>query len=910
MKTILSAALAVMLALSTMVASAQDKAADKADRKVELSIEQQSLADALNEWAKQTGLQLVSSSSEMMNTTLAPTIKGEYTPKGALEELLKGTSLTYEWVGDRAVAIREQSPIVPAALQTSREEKQQPIQATKLRVDESHGWRLVDNRPDVPQKAGDASSARTSLDSQDVEDLEEIIVTGTHIRGVSNSTAPVIVLSKAYIDSTGYSTTTQLLESLPQNFALANQVGVNTPGVSGAGEQGAAINLRGLGEGTTLTLINGRRMALGFASSAVDISALPLSAIERVEILTDGASAIYGSDAVGGVVNFILRSDFDGAETRARAGQAKGGLHEYQISQALGHTWASGNAVFAAEYFKRDLLASEDRDFVPPESQIGSLLPEDKNISAMFSGRQALGSRTSLFADFLYMNRDSFNQSGRVTLNQSNEVDNPQMTGSVGVDLRFANDWQLEVSTGYAENNADVINRGSQILEGEQLNEQRSRIKSAEMKVDGPVLSLPGGEVRAVVGVDWRSDEYSQQITHPSGLTAVDFDSSAIVRSAFAELVLPVVGPGNAVSAARRVELSIAGRYGDYSKFGSSVDPKVGIAWFPSDALKLRASWGTSYRAPRLYDYNSSSNLAIALTSLDPGTGGVSRQLQVFGTDTASLKPQESESFSVGFDWSSTPLRVSVNYYNIKYEEQIANPPFDATVILGNPASFGDLIIRNPSSDDVNRYIAASTAGFFAFNPDFTFDTNFDPSTIAVITDQRRRNLSVSKTDGIDGLAQYSTGSAVGRFTVSLGGTYILELERQITASSVPFDSVDTFSNPPKLRLRGSVSWQGTSWAMDLFVNHVGSYTDNRVPNAPVDISSYTTADARVAYDFGDTSGEGFGNGLVIALSALNLLDRDPPRTAIVSAIGDLGFDPVNASPLGRMVALEISKKF
>jgi outer membrane cobalamin receptor len=152
-----------------------------------------------------------------------------------------------------------------------------------------------------------------------------------------------------------------------------------------------------------------------------------------VEVLTDGASAIYGSDAVGGVVNFILRDDFEGAETRLRAGYADGS-NEYRGSQALGSAWDSGNALLSVEYYKRELLLASDRDFVPSNSFIGSLLPEDENYSAVFTGRQQLSGSVSLFADVLYTQRDSFNQAGRITLanEQPSVVDNPQANATLG----------------------------------------------------------------------------------------------------------------------------------------------------------------------------------------------------------------------------------------------------------------------------------------------------------------------------------------------------------------------------------------------------------------------------------------------------------------------------------------------
>ena len=113
------------------------------------------------------------------------------------------------------------------------------------------------------------------------------------------------------------------MRHLPQNLSAG--VGQQNFGVPGSGQDitqyGAGINLRGLGQRATLVLINGRRVAPSDTGSFVDVSMIPITAIERVEVVTDGASAIYGSDAVGGVVNFILRDDFRGIEP-VRAGSA------------------------------------------------------------------------------------------------------------------------------------------------------------------------------------------------------------------------------------------------------------------------------------------------------------------------------------------------------------------------------------------------------------------------------------------------------------------------------------------------------------------------------------------------------------------------------------------------------------
>jgi outer membrane receptor protein involved in Fe transport len=747
--------------------------------------------------------------------------------------------------------------------------------------------------------------------------LEEIIVTGTNIRGIENNTAPVTVLTREYIDATGFGNTAQLIESLPQNFALANQTSVGVQDVSGSREQGSSINLRGLGEGTTLVLLNGRRLAPGFRSAAVDISALPLTALERVEVLTDGASALYGSDAVGGVVNFILREDFEGAETRLRSGYADG-TDELRVSQAFGNAWDSGNALFSAEYYKRDGLVAADRDFVPTTSLIGGLLPEDENYSAVFTGNQQLGGAVSLFADAIYTQRDSTNQAGRTTFFETGDVDNSQGNATLGLEWLIGQNWQIELSGSYGRNDLSVDTNGVDGL-GNPIPATIDTLFESEagrLKADGTLFKLPGGDLRAAIGVDYRSESYEDMTTRMNVVTP-GVTSDQTIRSAFAELYVPLVGEANAMQGMQRLEVSLAGRYDDYSNFGSSFDPQYGLMWEPVTGFRLRGRYGTSYKAPNLVDYSFRSNTAAAITDIDPASPfGFSYQLQAVGIDAGGLQAQESESTSVGFEFqppSVEGLAVSIDYYKIEYRNRIANPPQSAGVLLSDPASYANLIIRNPTPDQVNQFIALANLGqgFLAFDP-FTFAfpyLGFTPDQVAVILDVRRRNLSVVDTSGLDLSTQYEFKAGPGRVALGLAGTYVLDLERQITSTSTPFDSVDTFGNPPEWRARGFISYRLGGWATNLFVNHTDSYMDNRLL-VPAKVDSYTTVDARLSYSFSERFSTGVLSGLEIAASVQNALDEDPPATAVFNLANDLGFDPTNASPLGRFIALEITKSW
>ena len=135
--------------------------------------------------------------------------------------------------------------------------------------------------------------------------MEEVTVTGSRIRGeAAESTAPVIILAKTQIQEKGLASIGDVLQTLT---VQSNAINTQT---NNGGDGSTRISLRGLGSGRTRVLVNGRRFVPGGtgANSSVDLNSIPASVIERIEVLKDGASAVYGSDAVGGVVNVITRS--------------------------------------------------------------------------------------------------------------------------------------------------------------------------------------------------------------------------------------------------------------------------------------------------------------------------------------------------------------------------------------------------------------------------------------------------------------------------------------------------------------------------------------------------------------------------------------------------------------------------
>ncbi|HEU4627096.1 MAG TPA: TonB-dependent receptor [Steroidobacteraceae bacterium] len=190
-----------------------------------------------------------------------------------------------------------------------------------------------------------------------------VTVTGTRIRRVDQETAnPVFVMDQSAIQSSGVSTLGELLMRVPSVAGAATNPQVNNGG--GTGESN--VELRGLSAQRTLVLLNGRRINIlgNTTTSAVDINMIPINVIERVEVLKEGAGAVYGSDAIAGVVNFITRKDVDGAEASAQYGQTgetDGKSTQYGL--VLGTTTDKMNFMVAGNYNKQDAISANDRDF-------------------------------------------------------------------------------------------------------------------------------------------------------------------------------------------------------------------------------------------------------------------------------------------------------------------------------------------------------------------------------------------------------------------------------------------------------------------------------------------------------------------------------------------------------------------
>ena len=322
-------------------ASAQESAQYISDTRVSFDIPSQPLSSALSEFARQSGMRVLFAYDDL-NDARAAALHGAYTREEALTRLLAGSG--FAGAIDNAGVVRlEQRP------------RPQPIGAEAPLQD-----------ADRNQPLDGQSQSDTDAEDHDSGEEEEIIVTGTRIRGAAPAGSNLFTLDRETIEETGRSTIADVVATLPQNFP-GSQGEATQLGASDSRRNvsfGSTVDLRGLGSDATLTLVNGRRLAPAGFGNFVDVSAIPVSAVKRVEILADGASATYGADAVAGVVNIILRDDFEGAETALRYGGAtQGGPEDVGVSQLLGASWRGGSIMAGYEYRHRSDLLAADRWF-------------------------------------------------------------------------------------------------------------------------------------------------------------------------------------------------------------------------------------------------------------------------------------------------------------------------------------------------------------------------------------------------------------------------------------------------------------------------------------------------------------------------------------------------------------------
>jgi len=752
---------------------------------------------------------------------------------------------------------------------------------------------------DPPADTLDADTTATQL--------EAVTVTGTRIRG-GTTPSPVITLGSERIREEGFADLGEVIRSVPQNFSGGQNPEVGSGGLSGAGAAnrnvtgGSGLNLRGLGPDATLTLLNGRRLSYGGLAQAVDISAIPVEAIERIEIVADGASAIYGSDAVGGVGNVILRRDFEGFAVGARYGAAtSGGLATREYVATGGGQWARGGWIGTFKRSSVDPIYASQRSFtdhlIPPTT----IYPGSTLRSGLVSGYQRLGERAEFRLDALRTERD---QAHYYEYFGTNTIESETTTSLVApsLEVALAGDWTLTLGATWARDAYQDHQTSTEAETG--VTEVVSDAcycndsHSYEAGLEGSWFSIGGGDVRVALGAGYRSNGL-KVVNRLTGADTVEGEESA--RFAYAEMALPLISPGQQVTRMHRLELTAALRGEDYQTTGSVVTPKVGVVYGPSPDMTLKASWGRSFKAPTLNQRYSNSVAYLHVPAFFGGSGYDDTAAVLYlGGGNPDLAPERARTLSttLAFHPERMPgLEAEVGFFDIDYRDRVVEPIASITQAMRNP-NYAQLIQYDPTTEEQARILSGIDHVF-----NFT-GTTYVPGDVVALIDARRANVARQRIRGVDVSGSYRWAVAGGALTARGSGSW-LDSAQQNLAGQDAYDLAGTLFNPARRRARAGLAWNSSGFDASSFVNYAAGVDD--VANGQR-TASFTTVDATVRYAFrGSTAA---WSDVDVALSARNVLNRAPPLHTPALATYAPPYDGTNYSAIGRFVSLSISKRF
>jgi iron complex outermembrane recepter protein len=878
----------------------------------------QSLATALDEFARQSHEQLLFA-PEIVASRRSPGVHGTMEPEAALRLLLKDSGLSYSMtpagtylVGSSASAF-EQAAANPAT-------QSSPAEASKEGGKKSsQDFRLAQ----VAQATTGPQVGEGKSEEKKSAVVEEVVVTGTYLHDTTPIT-PVTTFTQAEIINQGYSRLDDFVFNLPQNFQAGSSPSSNP--VNGFGNGAAynytyasGINLRGLGAGATLVLLNGHRMAPTANGGVTDVSQIPLSVIDRIEILTDGASALYGSDAVAGVVNIITKKDFSGVEVGARSTEiAQGKTPNYGGDLVGGFDWGTGGAVSSFDYEKDNPLYARNRSFSDTLADPTLLIPKNEASHLYLALHHDFSDQLTLSVDALASERKYQTESaanGIPPYTSNGRVN--QYNTAAELDYKLTSQWTATLVGSYArEQDVDHdFSFGEFIYEPVGYDQS-----SIEPRIDGTLFTTPAGAVRLALGgqMRWESINYSQTVT-PAGAGNMSAQKSRHLSSAYAEISIPIVGSANAVPLVRRLRLDLSGRYDDYSDFGHSSNPKVGLEWAPLSGVTVHSSYARSFQAPSLFDSSNALSNGYVVNAPDPskGPGGSSLVFEIDGTNP-SLRPETARSFDVGLTYEpeNVGLKIDASYFSVDFDNQINRLILQGFFynVLQQAAALGGLVELNPTAAEVNAQFAVPGRTFYNFaGPPGTYQpAPYSRSDIAAIANIGFVNTGSVEVRGLDLTTQYvSPVTSVGRFTTAIDGSYYLRYEQKQTPGAQAQSIINTLYNPLRFRAKADFGWDAGGWTTNARVNFSKAYggaSDPHCFTAPnCAVSSWTTLDLGFSYSPQGYPARSWLNGLRISVIATNVFNRDPPSVPIQSTFG-YGYDPVNANPLLRAFGITFTK--
>ncbi|MFT4256430.1 MAG: TonB-dependent receptor [Pseudoxanthomonas sp.] len=576
--------------------------------------------------------------------------------------------------------------------------------------------------------AANPAFAQDAETAQKASTLDTVIVTGTHVsdRTVAESQSPIDIISTEALQATG---TTELATALARALPSLNfPRPALTDGTSGI----RPAQLRGLSPDQVLVLVNGKRRhtsaqinvngSMGRGSSAVDLNAIPISAIERVEVLRDGASAQYGSDAIAGVVNIVLKGSGAGGSLAVDYGQySAGDGNNFKLSGDTGVGFADGRGSLhlSAQYNKQDATnragpyqgTSPDTGNYPAVGQTAFIYgdPEVASTAVSANGEFRFSDAVTGYATAIASNRDitsfafyrSKNHNGQSALlaqfypdGYVPEINQYSKDRSLVAGVKGTTDggFGWDVSYNYGYNRIDFNTRNTinytlgadsptsfydGALEYTQNVLNADFTQSLDWGLAYPVTLSFGGEYREE---KWNQSpgEYNSYADAGLGITgsltgAQGFGGFTPSNAVHADRHSYAVYAGLEADFTDKFSAGIAGRYEDYSDFGSKGSGKLSARYAFNDAVALRATASSGFRAPSLAQQSYqviTSNYSNGVF-YESGTFPVSSAVaQALGA--SPLKAESSLSYSAGLVLQPADrLYVTLDAYQIKIDDRI-----------------------------------------------------------------------------------------------------------------------------------------------------------------------------------------------------------------------------------------------
>lgn len=770
----------------------------------------------------------------------------------------------------------------------------------------------LDVRRTGPQTFTVVSATHASVDDRPLppttlaEAQTEIVVTGSRIQGAPTA-SQVVTVTKAEMENAGQHSLSDVVRSIPQNFGGGQNpgVGFNVPQSSGENiGGGTSINLRGLGQDATLTLLNGQRLTYGGYRQSVDVGAIPFLAVDRIEIVPDGASAIYGSDAVAGVANIILKPDYEGLQTFAQMGWAtQGGYHEQQYGALGGSQWSTGGFLAAYEFGRSTAVEASQRPYSAVPNKGLTLFPFLKHHSALVSGHQDITGTLSGKIDAVYNWRTDQRSYSISAADDSPSYDIRSRSWMLAItpslQWKPSEEWTVNLVGSYGVDKTrygfDLTAGGvtAPALRACYCNESWS----AEANAQGTILDLPAGPASLAFGGGFRKNSFHAYRTVGS---AQDIEESQSSYFGYGELNVPLVASDQDIPLVHHASFSGAVRYEKYLDVDSVATPKLGLIYAPIRDLELKATWGKSFKAPTLFQRYNDQGVLVYTAASRGGTGypSTATALFLYGGQP-DLKPERANTWSATATFSPQKipgLLIEASYFHIDFKDRVLAPISVTAQSLSNTA-YSSLITLNPTEVQIAEALAGRS--FANLVPG-----TFDPSQIVAIIDNRNRNVASQRIEGVDLNIQYKF--AVGNkdsLTLSAYGSYI-DSEQTVLSGNETIQLAGTYFNPPHFRGRGGIVWERDLLSLAAFVNYVEGSTDTRY--APYEhIHGQATVDLAFQYELGDDAG--VLKGLKLSLSVTNLLDQDPPQSQS-NYIQEPTYDTTNFSPIGRVIGIGLTK--